>query len=191
METSKIDEYFEESWQIYSELGEYERHFNNLQSGYRNLASTWLLAVFAGIGFVLVQQFKVTLPVEPIIAAIALAGSTGIYLLWNLDQMVCQRLLEAIFAESYQMEKDLKWLPKVHINMKTMTEDVAAEVPFTAFLFFLAPQFILLIIFNLTWIIPQNYNLLYIICNVIFLVIIYDMDCKRSKTHKLVKKLYK
>ena len=41
------------AWDVLKELGESERHFNNLETEYRKLASIWLLAGFAGIGFVL------------------------------------------------------------------------------------------------------------------------------------------
>lgn len=40
-------------WQMYSGLTEQCQHFNTLESSYRTLASTWLLAAFGGIGFLL------------------------------------------------------------------------------------------------------------------------------------------
>lgn len=35
-------------WKIVQECGEEERHFNQLQSVYRGIASSWLLATFGG-----------------------------------------------------------------------------------------------------------------------------------------------
>src|SRR5207245_7332708 len=43
---------FMDEIEVYKELGTYERHFNQMQSVCRSLASTWLLATFAGIGYI-------------------------------------------------------------------------------------------------------------------------------------------
>jgi hypothetical protein len=75
------------------ELGNYERHFNEMQSRYRALASTWLLATFVGGGFILSQKtFEVPLSRDLAVATLALFGAFGIGLLWNLDLMVYHRL---------------------------------------------------------------------------------------------------
>jgi hypothetical protein len=50
-------EEFENVWHFVTEIGLNERHFNQLQSSYRTLASQWLLAAFAGIGFVISSNF--------------------------------------------------------------------------------------------------------------------------------------
>lgn len=65
-----------------------ERHFNTVQSGYRTLASTWLLAAFAAIGFVLSTKLTLLVPRELVIAGIGMAASIGIYLLWIIDLLV-------------------------------------------------------------------------------------------------------
>lgn len=41
------------SWDILRELESAERHLNHLETDYRRLASIWLLAGFAGMGFIL------------------------------------------------------------------------------------------------------------------------------------------
>jgi len=46
-------------WNFYIELGLMERHFNEIQAGYRRLASTWMLAVLAAIGFVLSTKLTI------------------------------------------------------------------------------------------------------------------------------------
>lgn len=35
-------ETFDRIWKIIEEIGEQERHFNNIQARYRNMASAWL-----------------------------------------------------------------------------------------------------------------------------------------------------
>jgi hypothetical protein len=77
-------------WNIYKNLTAQCEHFNTLESTYRALASTWLLAAFAGIGFILKDIHSER---ELYVAAIAAAGAVGILLLWLLDLMVYHRLL--------------------------------------------------------------------------------------------------
>ena len=102
-------------WDMYKNLTEQCQHFNSIESTYRTLASTWLLAAFAGIGFILTD-------IEPdnaqfFIAAVASAAAAGIFLLWLLDLMVYHRLLAAAFAEQMAMEKQYEWLPQVGHGM--------------------------------------------------------------------------
>jgi hypothetical protein len=73
---------FERVWKELSELASAERHFNTLESSYRALASTWLLATFAGAGFVLTAD-RLQVPFDKIwlVVVIGLAGCIGITLL--------------------------------------------------------------------------------------------------------------
>lgn len=64
-------ETFERVWKIASEIGVAERHFNDLQTGYRNMASGWLLATFGGIGFAVTQTLHIGFDRELLVAAIA------------------------------------------------------------------------------------------------------------------------
>lgn len=41
---------FQRVWEFVKACDDREKHFNDLQGRYRTLASTWLLASFAGIG---------------------------------------------------------------------------------------------------------------------------------------------
>ena len=47
---------YEQLWNAYCELGKREQHFNNIQTRYRALASTWALAALAGIGFAIKEK---------------------------------------------------------------------------------------------------------------------------------------
>jgi hypothetical protein len=102
------------------ELGVIERHFNNLQSNYRALASTWLLAALAGIGFVISKELTLRIPAELIIGAIGIAAGIGVYLLWVLDLLVYQRLLDAAYIEARNLETNHLWLPQVRNNMRVL-----------------------------------------------------------------------
>lgn len=106
-----------ETWAILAELGVQERHFNDLESRYRTLASTWLLATFAGLGVIATQEVYIPFPREVLMAIVAFAGSTGIFLLWNLDIMVYHKLLDACFLAGVLLENDAKWVPKFRTEM--------------------------------------------------------------------------
>ena len=102
-------------WSIYKALSEQCEHFNGLESSYRTLASTWLLAAFAGMGFVLKEIH--TGQQLLLVAGIAAVAAIGILLLWLLDQMVYHRLLSAAFAEQLALERQHAWLPQVAHRM--------------------------------------------------------------------------
>lgn len=104
-------------WNVITEIGEQERHFNNLESEYRKLASTWLLAFFTAIGFILGTDAIVMK--EFFIAGISLAGAVGIFLLWIIDLLVYHRLLHACFEEGKRLEESNFWLPRMRTRMTT------------------------------------------------------------------------
>lgn len=108
----------EEVWNILLELGVQERHFNELESRYRTLASTWLLATFAAVGFIATQE-QVGLPIPRLglMGSIAYLGAAGILLLWNLDLMVYHRLLDSCFLAGVLFENEVAWLPKLRTEM--------------------------------------------------------------------------
>ena len=109
----------EQLWNTYRELGEMERHFGNAQSRYRALASTWMLAAMAGIGFVLEKQLEI-LPKELIVGMIGIITSAGLCLLWVVDLLVYQRLLDAAYIEGKSLETAQPWLPQVRNNMRRL-----------------------------------------------------------------------
>jgi hypothetical protein len=105
----------------FAELGNYERHFNETQSHYRTLTSTWLLGSVAAIGFVLTKKFNVHIDKSLIVAAIGAAGAAGVALLWNLDLIVYHRLLEAVFVAGLRLEKANPEVPRVRALMRQGT----------------------------------------------------------------------
>ncbi len=105
---------FEATWKIVQECGEEERHFNQLQSVYRGLVSTWLLATFAAVGYLFKEGQD-----EPffLAAVVCLASTWGIRLIWMLDLGVYHQLLVAVFKEGKKAEDCFAWLPGFRINM--------------------------------------------------------------------------
>lgn len=93
-----------------------EHHFNMLEAEYRKLASTWLLAAFAGMGYIATTK---DLPIAPgpTIFALAAGASIGIQLLWVVDLLTYHQLLLANFFEGWRLEKAHSFLPPIRINM--------------------------------------------------------------------------
>ena len=104
---------FDRVWKIVSELTASERHFNQLQARYRTLASTWLLATFAGIGLLYSERLDPVVPKERTAMGRAVAGMVGITLLWAIDIFVYHRLLRANYDIARKLEDTYGWLPQV------------------------------------------------------------------------------
>jgi hypothetical protein len=111
------DKEFNRVWAIVKEIGEEERHFNEIQAGYRNMASTWLLATIGAIGYVISTPISLNIDVELLIAGIAGAGSLGLSRLWIVDLLIYHRLLDSCFIEGIILEEKYKWLPTFRTNM--------------------------------------------------------------------------
>ena len=105
------------AWERLKELRAGEQHFNEMKSSCRTLASSWLLASFGAMGFLLTQNISAGLPVEVLILCVGLAGSTGLLLLWVLDLLVYHRLLDAYFVEAREIERAHPGLPQVRGRM--------------------------------------------------------------------------
>lgn len=100
-----------------------EHHFNNLTFNIRALASTWLLATFAGIGWILKDWEKANgsqLVDKPdIIIALCIGSSIGIFVLWILDIKVYQSLLNVWF-DARERYEDGKKYPEIRKGMKDL-----------------------------------------------------------------------
>ena len=114
--TLRDDASFDRVWKIVEECGEAERHFNQLQGVYRGIASTWLLATLAGVGYLLFDEHAQGNR-SGIAAGVCLAGVLGICLIWLLDLNVYHRLLVAVFREGRKLERQFPWLPRFRTNM--------------------------------------------------------------------------
>jgi hypothetical protein len=115
---------FDRVWKIALEVGQFERHFNTLQMSYRTLASTWLLAAFGAAGLIITKS-DVRLPFSQLYVGtlVGIAGAVGIVLLWVLDILVYNQLLDACFDVGYRLEKTYKWLPPARMKMKRTQGD--------------------------------------------------------------------
>lgn len=99
---------------IYAQLLSGGRHHGILQTHCKVIASHWLLATFAAIGFFL--SVDEILPIDHLlgVAIICLIGVSGIYLLWYEDVFVQESLLDVDVIEGLRLEKEYRWLPQMH-----------------------------------------------------------------------------
>jgi hypothetical protein len=107
---------------LYNQLKLHKTYCSSMQSKYRALTSTWLLAAFLGIGYVLSRDHQVVLPFNIFLAVIVLSflGSFGITLLWFLDVVLYQRLWLACVVELARLEHKHRWLPRINLNILEM-----------------------------------------------------------------------
>lgn len=126
-----MKDFDEQVWKLVTELAQEERHFNGVQHHYRILASTWLLALFGGIGFVLSTK-DLSVPPGLIVWLLGLAGAIGITQLWNLDIRVYHQLLDSCFVQGLKLEQEHLWLPQVRSSMLlTQSNGVSLSVNVT------------------------------------------------------------
>ena len=104
-----------------------EHHFNNLCFNIRALASTWLLATLAGVGWILKDLPEQTAGTSFVIDKVGLlillciVSSIGIFVLWVMDIMVYQRLLNVWFDSRKLYEIDDSY-PPIREDMKKLFE---------------------------------------------------------------------
>jgi hypothetical protein len=110
----------EEYWKFV----ESERHFNEIQSGIRNLASGWMLAAFGGIALLLkvVKDAPWIVPPALLVAVVSCMATLGLLVLWIIDQLVYERLLNSNFLVGLKKEFDDPNLPPVRCMMLYATE---------------------------------------------------------------------
>jgi hypothetical protein len=128
-------------WSILSEYGQYERHFNTIQSTYRALASTWMLSAFGGIGYVLSQP-TTAIDRWALVFSIAIGAGIGMLLLCTLDLLVYHRLLLSVFDEAWLLEK-AAGLPLLR---KSMANPASIPVNKAVYCFYAIPSAVFAIV---------------------------------------------
>lgn len=100
---------------LYSNVISQIKHFDNLQTYFRGLASSFSLGAFAAFGFLLsgnnhVEPFSAALP----IVVVMMIGLLTVMAMWDLDLVFYERLQSSNLAEAIRLEKAHPWLPQIH-----------------------------------------------------------------------------
>ncbi len=130
------DKTFNRVMQLVELIGDKEKHFNDLQTEYRKLASTWLLASLGACGYVIKSSSSLPYDHWYFVFGICIAASAGISILWMLDLRVYQKLLGAFFKEGFYLEmQHYKWLPPFRINIiaSQKTGEIISKVQYYYF----------------------------------------------------------
>src|SRR5512138_672197 len=92
----------------YWKFAESEKHFNDIQAGVRNLASAWMLAAFGAIALLMKSGGDAKWLVQPsvLIGVVSGMATLGLLVLWILDQLVYERLLNSVFLVALKKEFD-------------------------------------------------------------------------------------
>jgi hypothetical protein len=109
--------------ECYWKLSEMEARFNSSAAGVRTLASGWLLAALAALGWLLdpSKPSSWVIPLGLLLIAVCLLGVAGVATLWVLDQLVFYRLLGSVFLVGLKMESAEPTLPPIRaLMMKTL-----------------------------------------------------------------------
>jgi hypothetical protein len=102
---------------LVNHIGDQEKHFNGLETQYRLLASTWLLASLGAMGFLIQTDKHIMFNNLMLIGLIGCVSCIGIFLLWLLDIKVYHKLLHCVFLQGINLEQKYDWLPKIRTDM--------------------------------------------------------------------------
>ena len=109
---------FDRVMRLVEEIGDKEEHFNNLQTSYRKLASTWLLGSFAACGYVLKSADELPFSEWYFVFGICMGATAGLCILWMMDLKVYQKLLGSFFFQGILLELQYyQWLTPFRINI--------------------------------------------------------------------------
>jgi hypothetical protein len=99
---------------LYKEIGENERHFNDLESKYRLQAGAWVVATIAAIGFInsrtLPESSWLNLDWVSVVACIL--GIGALHITWQVDIGFYHQLLDCQFVEGLELERKYDFLPQ-------------------------------------------------------------------------------
>lgn len=103
-------------FKLYCLLSSLENFYSRIQSTYKRVSATWLIASFIGMGYVFSVDGS-NLPLDPllILILIAFAAMWGISLLWFLDIYIFQTYFYGVVLEQAKFEKKYKWMPFLNI----------------------------------------------------------------------------
>jgi hypothetical protein len=114
----KISEHQLIIYAAYTQIFDVLQHYNKMQTAYRGFTSTWLLASFIGIGYALSSlHLSIVIPGLILVFLISLASTSGVFLIWYLDLIVCEKFIATSVSEGLELEEKFDWLPKFYSNI--------------------------------------------------------------------------
>lgn len=182
------------AYESYVQVIERLQHFNKMQTTYRTYAFTWLLGTFLGIGYSLSSR-EAHLPFHPLIIVmlICIASSAGVFLIWYMDLMMCERMIATALYEGLECENKFPWIPKINQSSNTFHTlwgyvHLKAIFYFGYFTILYATFGTALAIYlkNSKWIFLGPLSFVLIISLIIFFLVVAT---KKSDTYKRIEKI--
>lgn len=109
----------EHLWNVYVEIGKMEFHYGDAQIRYRSIASTWTLAAMAAIGFLISEKVEF-FAWETLIMLVGVTAAIVLCIVWIIDLVMYQRLLDAAYLEGMCLERAQRWLPQIRNNRRAL-----------------------------------------------------------------------
>jgi hypothetical protein len=164
-------------YNMYQKLSQFEHHFDLITTKYKYMALTWLLATFAGIGFLLSRDIQ-NLPFSPLkgVIVICLIGMAGITLIWHLDINIYTKFWAVVFIEEVRMERKFKFLLRSR-NIELLIDEDRERIVAQGFLYMIANIVLLLTIGVVFAYFVLNQSMLYFVVLGILFVIISFIIC--------------
>jgi len=179
----------------YSYLLSAARHHGSLQTSYRIMASSWLLATFVAIGFLI--SADAILPFDHLlgVAIICILGIIGLFLLWYEDTFVQELLIDINVVEALRLESQNSWLPQLHhcfLHLHSKTNARVVKVVF--FVGCKSILFTIMAIFLGIYFYKYNLHLMFITilaCLLLNILSSHFMIGKAGKIQKLMEYLHR
>jgi len=172
---------------LYAKLNQFEQHFDTITTKYKNIALTWVLAVYAAIGFLLSNE-TTGLPFNHLVAVIitCVIGVIGISLIWHLDLNVYHRFWAAVFIEEIRFEREFKFL--LHSRSSELLIDDNRERIFSQSLLYMIANILITLTLCVSVVfIVKEINVFLMIGTIIFFLFITFFICYfMTVTSKLV-----
>ncbi len=158
----------DDDWEIIKTITDAEHHFNNLCFKIRTLASTWLLATFAGVGFLITKTIDPELKAENLMVLLCWIGSLGVLVLWILDLQIYQKILNAWFEARGPIEDRNPNFPQIQAAIKKTQPGQSASNLIKVFYLclFCAP-----LLFACYVSVQMELDKLFFICSIILLIL--------------------
>ena len=156
---------------LFGQLCSLQNFYSRIQSNYKKVALTWLIAVLIAIGYVFSKEVT-GLPFHPTYVAlfISISGMFGITLIWFLDIIIYQTYFYGVVVEQIKMEKDYRWLPNINSNIALLQFERKTVVLESCF--YIWCNIIFLFIMMVLCMSLINFNVFYSIClSLVFVVL--------------------
>lgn len=179
----------------YQRIESFETRFNNNEKEIKKLASIWLLADLGAIAFLVKGTYlglessvgnasANIIDARLLISLVGLMGIIGLFILWILDQIVYQGLLNSVFLYGLRLEYCYNFLPPMRTLMMIFSNK-RGMVWYLRFYYILPMSFLTAIaLISSFWYVNETKNMPSITIGLVSLVITIWVYWKSARLEK-------